>query len=101
MWDWVKKIVLIVGCPRSGLSVPGFALGAHPNVIAVHDCAKIGRWFRACAEGKAEATRILQDALYSADLCYLDQHKRLTAHGGDTQILKRDVTHLVMIAPKL
>jgi len=97
MLDGIKTIVAVVGCQRSGTTLVGQILGAHPNAALMDEFDGLYAWFSSYGAGKADASELWCKLLHSADQKYLSKAKRVQADNR----LNPDITHLILKAPNL
>ena len=71
--DGVEKFVFFVGYARSGSSIIGSMLDAHPNMIIANECKEFGTWL------KTPKLKLNKSYLFSA--IYSDSRKSATTGG--------------------
>ncbi len=97
----IEKIVVISGCQRSGTTMVGQIVGAHPNAILIDEVDSLYEWFNAVEGKELEDGPILQ-AVFNKAICkYITEHKRLREISGRGGVISPEITHLVLKAPNL
>jgi hypothetical protein len=96
----VMRIIAVVGCQRSGTTLTGQILGAHPNAVLLDEPDGVYRWFRAKAAGKVNAGNRFQSVLERAMGKYRFPASRFTQNAEEIE-LHPHVTTLVLKAPNL
>ena len=71
----VSRIIAVVGCQRSGTTVTGQILGAHPSAILVDEEDGLYDWFRATAAGEP-AAKLAKAMIARAAAKYRDRSTR-------------------------
>jgi hypothetical protein len=96
----IRQVVAVVGCQRSGTTLTGQLLGAHPDAVLADEPDGIYAWFRAEAAGDAEAAAAADDVAGRAAGKYRDPSSRFVA-GDARPRLALHVRWLVLKAPNL
>ncbi|MDB5027962.1 MAG: uncharacterized protein JWO66_1651 [Candidatus Eremiobacteraeota bacterium] len=96
----VERAIAIVGCQRSGTTLTGQILGAHPEAVLVDETDGLYPWFHAQADGSGDAESPAETMLRRAVAKYADPQGRFTIAGGRVD-LAANVRVLVMKAPNL
>ncbi len=94
----IQRIVAVVGCQRSGTTLTGQLLGAHPEAILLDEWDGLYPWFHAQAAGPAES--LAQAMLHAAAAKYADPGSRVQVRDGRAA-LAPGITTLVLKAPNL
>lgn len=102
MLDSFKHLVLITGCQRSGTTLLGQIVGAHPNAFMIDEPDGLYKWFDAFAQQAPEAEALWRQMLIAADKKHRPGQRRLkpTDNGKPPKCLDR-ITHLILKAPNL
>jgi hypothetical protein len=100
MFGSVRRVIAVVGCQRSGTTLTGQILGAHPHAVLIDEPDGLYPWFHAAAEGRAEAQGLVRAMLRRAAAKYRDPRGRFSEHGDDL-VLSARVGVLVLKAPNL
>lgn len=100
MIESIQKIIAVVGCQRSGTTLTGQILGAHPNAVLIDEPDGLYPWFHAVAEGRADAQDHVRRMLRNVAEKYSDPHSRFI-QCGDTISLDPSIRVLVFKAPNL
>jgi len=100
MLEHIKSLIVIVGCQRSGTTLCGQLLGAHPNCILFDEPDGLYPWFDKTEEGKLDEGHALKKLLNRADQKYKPDFKRKSGSGMEA-VFKPCVHHLVLKAPNL
>jgi Sulfotransferase family len=96
----IRHVVAVVGCQRSGTTLTGQLLGAHPDAVLADEPDGIYPWFHAEAAGDSNASAAADDVLGRAAGKYRDPRSRFVA-GGARVRLAPHVRWLVLKAPNL
>lgn len=92
------RMVVVAGCQRSGTSLTGHLLGAHPAALLIDETDGIYEWADAWMSGRlAEQSALHLQCLQRAAQKYRDPAQRLGADGRPTA----SITHLILKAPNL
>ncbi len=97
----LKKIVAVVGCQRSGTTLTGQILGAHPNAVMIDEPDNLYEWFDASSTGAPGSRKLLRKSLRLANKKYKPKHRRLKKKPEGGLEVADGVTHLVLKAPNL
>lgn len=100
MLEGIKSLIVIVGCQRSGTTLCGQILGAHPNCILLDEPDGLYPWFDKTDDGKLDEGHALKKLLNRADQKYKPEFKRKSGSGMEA-VFKPSVHHLVLKAPNL
>ncbi len=100
MLEGIKSLIVIVGCQRSGTTLCGQILGAHPNCILLDEPDGLYPWFDKTDDGKLDEGHALKKLLNRADQKYKPDFKRKSGSGMEA-VFKPSVHHLVLKAPNL
>ena len=101
MLDAFETVVVVVGCQRSGTTLTGQILGAHPNAVMVDETDGLYRWFLALARNDETAGALWDLMLNAADKKYRAGQQRMVVDASGRPRPKSSVTHLVLKAPNL
>jgi hypothetical protein len=102
MLESFDRVVVVAGSQRSGTTLTGLILGAHPGVIMIDEPDGLYDWFEAFEAGDPRAGHLLRRALAKANHKYRPGQKRLIRpEDGGRARLAPNVTHLVLKAPNL
>ena len=95
----MRRMVFVVGCQRSGTTLTGQILGAHPNAVLIDEPDGSMRWMRATFESGASPTASLQRwrSLRSARANYKNPRERFTLLGR----VRKQISHLILKSPNL
>ncbi len=97
----IKKIVVVAGCQRSGTTLVGQILGAHPKAVLIDEPDGLYSWFQAHCANEPNADSELRDMLARARVKYRPKQKRIKTNiSGETSIMP-NVTHVILKAPNL
>jgi len=93
------KIVFIVGCQRTGTTLTGNILAAHPNVLMIDETDGVYQWTNAIFSNHDENVVMLKfkEVCQKALLKYNDRNERCLSSGE----LSANITHLVLKVPNL
>lgn len=98
----IRHLVVLVGCQRSGTTMSGQVMGAHPNAFLIDENDGLYRWFNGLLEGKLdELASSTQALLVKANTKYATAHSKLKHDPSGIVALKPEITHLVLKAPNL
>lgn len=97
-----KRIVVVTGCQRSGTTLIGQVLGAHPNAVLLDEPDGLYPWFEALTASDEQTEDLWDKMLDVACKKYLDADKRFVKLDGDSGLrCAPDITHLILKAPNL
>jgi Sulfotransferase family len=96
IWDIFERVVVIIGCQRSGTTLTGQIIGAHPRAFLVDETDGLHPWFQAQALGRIEESSLERTMLASASVKYRPANGRSEQRGQDGQPIT-----LVLKAPNL
>lgn len=94
-----RKLVCVIGCQRSGTTLTGQILGAHPNAVLIDETDGVYDWFDALSPDDPLAPEQLAPALRKAARNYRAPESRIDLDGGAR--LTPQVTHLILKSPNL
>ncbi len=97
----VEKLIIVVGCQRSGTTLSAQTLGAPPNSLLLDESDGIYEWFRSYTAKEATSDRLLNSMLDRCRAKYAEVEQRIISHGGVRFSLAADVRYLVLKAPNL
>lgn len=95
------RLVVILGCQRSGTTLTGQILGAHPNAVLIDETDGLYEWFAGLTPDNPLDQGQLGPVLRRAARNYKNSASRLEIAGDETAFLKPHVTHLILKAPNL
>ncbi len=95
------KVVAVVGCQRSGTSLTGQILGAHPQALLIDEEDGLYDWFHAWAAGGSDASKLFAAVIDRARQKYARPQLRFEQARDGAWRPARGVTHLVLKAPNL
>ena len=96
-----SKIVVVVGCQRSGTTLAGQILGAHPNALLIDEPDHLYEWFEAFAIGDPNAQSLWNNTLMMSSGKYRPGHTRTRINEDGTRSPLNNITHLILKAPNL
>jgi hypothetical protein len=96
----IQRIVVVVGCQRSGTTLTGQIIGAHPNSVLLDEGDAMYRWFRAKVDAGSNESDHYQMMLSRAETKYRVAADRFTRRADKIELLS-NVTTLVLKAPNL
>jgi hypothetical protein len=100
LWDEFERVVVIIGCQRSGTTLTGQIVGAHPQAFLVDEPDGLYPWFHAEVDRREEARALAVAMLQCARRKYQEEDRR--RHLGDFRGGRgADATVLVLKAPNL
>jgi protein-tyrosine sulfotransferase len=99
IWDAIQRVVVIVGCQRSGTTLTGQIIGAHPEAFLVDELDGLYPWFHAHAQGLEYATSLADAMLQNAKAKYRSKTRANFVAARDPA--NRGATTLVLKAPNL
>ena len=94
-------LVFVIGCQRSGTTLTGQILGAHPNAVLLDEDDDIYNWFKAISPTDPLNQGKLGPILGLAARKYQTPSSRFEVDIDGTTRLKPHVSHLVLKAPNL
>ena len=89
---------MIAGCQRSGTTLTGQIIGAHPKAMLIDEPDGLYNWFKNQDQMSGESGIMFQRLVEKADKKYRPRFKRLRKKDGK---LKPEIDHLVLKAPNL
>ena len=95
-----QQIVAVVGCQRSGTTLTGQILGAHPNAVLLDENEGLYPWFRAKLAGGQGLDRKFQAMLARVLKKYRNPWNKFGERGDKLRLLPH-ITTLVLKAPNL
>lgn len=99
MMEDLKSVVIVAGAQRSGTTLVGQILGAHPEAFLIDEPDGLYKWFDAKISGKA-APDLDREVLEKANGKYLDEAARVLRADGRLTLAPQ-IGHLVLKAPNL
>ncbi|MFW2351058.1 sulfotransferase family protein [Qipengyuania sp.] len=99
--DRQPHLVIVTGCQRSGTSLVGQIVGAHPQALLLDEDEGVMRWARALLAGDPRRHLLLPGLLARAAEKYRDDDPRIVRRPLRPTALHPDITHLVLKAPNL
>ncbi len=100
--EGVVHLILLVGCQRSGTTLCGQVMGAHPNAFLVDENDRLYHWFNGLYTDDAKTVHTAtQTLLQRADTKYVKGQTRTHVDSDGLLRLNSHVTHLVFKAPNL
>ncbi|MEQ9661013.1 MAG: hypothetical protein RLN87_00495, partial [Parasphingopyxis sp.] len=99
-FEGIERLVVIVGCQRSGTSLSGEVIGAHPNVLLIDETDGLMRWADALLAGSEEAEALYGPTLARAAEKYRRPKERVAGRDG-VAVPAPGITHLALKAPNL
>jgi len=100
MIESIQHIIAVVGCQRSGTTLTGQILGAHPKAVLIDEPDGLYPWFHAMAEGRSDAHRLAATMFHRAGAKYRDPRSRFNDR-EDGRVLSAAISVLVLKAPNL
>ncbi|MEP3654454.1 MAG: sulfotransferase [Litorimonas sp.] len=97
----IEKIVVIAGCQRSGTTLTGQIIGAHPNAFLIDEGDGVYDWFHSTDNALNGSDGKLSAVLQKADSKYKTAHSRLNIDPENRISMKENISHLVLKAPNL
>ncbi|MEX0343970.1 MAG: sulfotransferase [Rhizobiaceae bacterium] len=97
----IHRIVIVVGCQRSGTTLTGQILGAHRSAVLIDETDGLYAWFNALASHAPEADVLAKDALLQSVRKYRTADKRVPADTGAGFAWPSHLNCLVLKAPNL
>jgi len=95
-----SKIIIIVGCQRSGTTLCGQILGAHEHTLLIDEADELYSWFHAAVGELDCATSLWQNVLEKAQSKYVKPEMRIKKKNSEYS-LADGITTLVLKAPNL
>ncbi|WP_291843652.1 sulfotransferase [Maricaulis sp.] len=95
------ELVFVVGCQRSGTTLTGQILGAHPSTLLVDEQDGLYAWFDALESGGDAAAAATDKLVHRARTKYIRPDARVRLGEGTEMRPAPDVTHLILKAPNL
>ena len=96
----IRRVIAVVGCQRSGTTLTGQILGAHPEAVLVDEYDGLYPWFHAQTNDPANAGALAHAMLEAARAKYLEPAERFREVDGRV-VLSPAVGVLVLKAPNL
>jgi hypothetical protein len=100
MIESIQHIIAVVGCQRSGTTLTGQILGAHPDAVLIDEPDGLYPWFHAVAEGRATAHDLAGKMLRRAAEKYSAPAGRFVEN-GNKYTLDPGIRVLIFKAPNL
>ncbi len=100
MIDDVKRLIIVVGCQRSGTTMTGQILGAHENAVLIDEFEGLYPWFHALAAGTPNLKVLMADVLAKSITKYAKPVERFIQEDGRVR-LAGNIDTLVLKAPNL
>ena len=97
----LPHLVLVTGCQRSGTSLVGQMVGAHPQALLLDENEGVMQWARAFLAGDPRHRRLLPKLLERAAAKYRSGDPKIVRRFLRPVAIHKDVTHLVLKAPNL
>ena len=94
----VKRLVVVVGCQRSGTTLLGQVIGAQPGCVLIDEFEGLYPWFHAVADQSPDVAVLTTTMLSQAHKKYRDPASRFTDSGMQ---LADGIETLVLKAPNL
>ena len=109
MFEQIEKIVIVVGCQRSGTTLIGQMMGAPRHALlldetdVVHLDASGGfeTWYPRMANNEPKAVQMFQDVFATAKQKYCIPNQRIVQSKGGVFTLASGITQLVLKAPNM
>ncbi|WP_371229636.1 sulfotransferase family protein [Roseovarius sp. 2305UL8-3] len=101
MTSTAPTFVFVVGCQRSGTTLTGQILGAHPKAVLLDEPDGIYPWFEALDPDKPLARPPLSKVLEKAAAKYADPDQRFQHLPNGLLWFAPGVTHIILKAPNL
>ncbi len=101
MLENIEKIVVIVGCQRSGTTLLGQILGAHRKTWMIDEGENLYDWFNSYINDTDDSNERWNKTLAKSLDKYKPEHRRLVEHADGGLSLSKKVTHLILKAPNL
>ncbi len=100
LWDGIERVIVIVGCQRSGTTLTGQIIGAHPQAFLVDEPDGLYPWFHAEVDARDD-TASLAEAMVKCAATKYHQEDRRRGLGGPRTAADAGATVLVLKAPNL
>lgn len=97
----IEKLVVVAGCQRSGTTLTGQIIGAHPNAFLIDEGEGLYDWFHSTDNDLKVSGEKLSAMLQKADTKYKASHSRLNIDPENRVSMKENISHLVLKAPNL
>jgi hypothetical protein len=94
----LRRLVVVVGCQRSGTTLLGQVIGAQPGCLLIDEFEGLYRWFDAVASGAPDAAAATEEIIVQAGAKYAEPDTRVD---GDARRLAPQIDTLVLKAPNL
>jgi len=101
MLEKIKKIIIIVGCQRSGTTLISLILGAPKNTVLLDESDGVYSWFDMYIKKQPEAIKTLSGVFYNARKKYKDASERFFLDKDNNFYLSSQVEYLVLKSPNL
>ena len=106
MFENIEQVIAIVGCQRSGTTLTGQILGAHPNALLIDETDGLYKWFnqiQSSVNPLEFSTSLLRKAIkkYTSNHSRTIETSKSSSDAGDDIKLSSHVTHLILKAPNL
>ncbi len=97
----IERITIVTGCQRSGTTLTGQILGAHPKAFLIDETDELYQWFRGYSTNAHDAGELWAKASAAADRKYQPSFKRNLAGASAAGASTKTLTHLILKAPNL
>ena len=97
----IKKIVIVVGCQRSGTTLLAQILGAPSNAIMLDEDDDLYNWFQSFVDGLPDSGTMWNKVLSKARHKYGESHRRIVQDPYQNFTPASNVNCLVLKAPNL
>lgn len=101
MFKDIKRIVVIAGCQRSGTTLVGQILGAHPDALMLDEPDGLYEWFNAEIRESPHAKNLLYKLINQSKSKYRSEHQKILSDAAGNPIGNLNLTHLILKAPNL
>ncbi|MBE8233640.1 MAG: sulfotransferase [Endozoicomonadaceae bacterium] len=109
MLEQIKKIIIIIGCQRSGTTLLGHIMGApehallldESDVIQLDERGGFNQWYPKFASNDPGANQMLSDVFAEANKKYIAPDQRIVDGANNNFVLAPNITHLVLKAPNM
>lgn len=95
-----RRLIVVVGCQRSGTTLTGQILGAHKNAVMIDEADGLYRWFDELAIERENDIDIASAVLRKCKSKYLLPSKRFSGRGRMTKMTEA-IDTIVLKAPNL
>jgi hypothetical protein len=95
------KLIFVIGCQRSGTTLTGQILGAHPEAVLLDETDGINDWCAGVAQTGRWQTPGFPEVLSRAATKYRNPAARITTDANGNATLAPHITHVVFKAPNL